>query len=285
MEGGDLKAPHVDKIVGIPTEHKAHTSQVEAVSLSIFEKDGRTIKEGFEIEKTERDILIINWLESHIEEYLKKYGGKRSFDIPPGKIHILKDGATEEFTEGALSKGGYSVRTGGIIIDRNTSDVEFAISLAHELIHYGSYQSLQLLISEEGEGFLRQYRSGISINSRDSKYSYLDNLEEGIVELLTENFFHEEIEKSDLFKEEIENLNKVGTKIDFTRKGEREALTNLAKAIWEKNKEEFGSQEEVLRIFIEAQLNGNILRLGKLIEHTFGKGSLRKLAEDSKNTI
>lgn len=60
---------------------------------------------------------------------------------------------------------------------------------------------------------------------------------------------------------------------------QREKLNQLINDLYEKNKTDFKSPEEVFTLFATAALNGRLLPIARLIENTYGKGSFRNLAE------
>lgn len=60
---------------------------------------------------------------------------------------------------------------------------------------------------------------------------------------------------------------------------ERQALNDLVTDIYEKNKKDFQSAEEVFVLFAQATMSDRFLPLGRLIEKTYGKGSFRKLGK------
>jgi hypothetical protein len=65
---------------------------------------------------------------------------------------------------------------------------------------------------------------------------------------------------------------------------ERERLDQLVVDLYEKNKQSFKSKEDVFRLFVDANFKGRLLPLARLIENTYGKGSFRKLGEETAQT-
>ena len=59
----------------------------------------------------------------------------------------------------------------------------------------------------------------------------------------------------------------------------RKALETYLAKLYGKNREQFASQQEVFKLFVNAAWDGNILPVARLVESTFGKGSFRELAE------
>jgi len=65
----------------------------------------------------------------------------------------------------------------------------------------------------------------------------------------------------------------------FTYQRERKILNELITKLFERNAQKFRSADEVAVLFTKGMMTGNILPLGKLIDGTFGKGTLRKIGE------
>jgi len=62
---------------------------------------------------------------------------------------------------------------------------------------------------------------------------------------------------------------------------ERKELNQLINDLYEKNKDEFQSLEDVFTLFAKATLNGRLLSIARLVEKTYGKGSFREIGEKS----
>ena len=67
--------------------------------------------------------------------------------------------------------------------------------------------------------------------------------------------------------------------VGFTYQSERRVLNTLIDKILERNPDKFKDKEEVFEIFIKGMMTGNILPMGRLIERTFGNGTLRRVGE------
>lgn len=65
----------------------------------------------------------------------------------------------------------------------------------------------------------------------------------------------------------------------FTYQPEREVLNTLINKINERNPEQFQDRKEVFEVFAKGMITGNILPIGRLIERTFGAGTLRRIGE------
>lgn len=49
--------------------------------------------------------------------------------------------------------------------------------------------------------------------------------------------------------------------------------------LYEHNKNNFNNREEILTMFVKNVFTGNMYELGKLVDKTFGKGTLRKIGK------
>ena len=66
---------------------------------------------------------------------------------------------------------------------------------------------------------------------------------------------------------------------------EREKLNALIGEIYVKNSESFSSEEDVFKMFAEAVMTGRLLKVARIIEKTFGKGSFRQFGIDTSVTM
>lgn len=267
------KLPHVDNVIGVPKDRQ---QELEERIVKIYEQRGSVKIEGLEMEKSTKDAEIIDFVSSAISEYQKRYGRKKDMPVSLDNIHVLEDGGTNEFTEGRFSGGAHASTYGSILVDRKGSDIEFAIIIFHELFHLKSYKALQMTKRKDAkDSRLGAYRTGIAVITRDGKKVYFEDLEEAIIAIMTERFYKEYILSSNLFKQEA------GGKVpEFSRSREKDKLEKLVDELWQNNQNHFSVKDEVLDLFIDAQVNGNLLEIGRLIERTLGKGSFRKIGED-----
>lgn len=83
----------------------------------------------------------------------------------------------------------------------------------------------------------------------------------------------------------VESHNENGkTVLDYHSRGYRKARLNLEAYIhelYEKNREAFASEDGVFALFVRSAWSGSLLPVARLIEETNGKGSFRKLAEQT----
>lgn len=245
--------------------------------ISNIETIGGEKIEDFEVEKTEHDIALIEFTEAAVDRMLHQYGRVKQINIPISNIHILKPNGTEEYTKGRLSGGAHSSLQQSILVDREKLDIQFSIELFHELLHVKCFKAFQIIVdgkSHEAAAKVSPYRQGISVISRDGKKVYLKSVEEAIISYLTEEF-HKSITREPLFKEEMEAID--NSSIVISRQNELAMLQRTVDIIYEKNKGLFPNREAILQLFIDGQVNGNLLKIHRLIENTFGLETLKKI--------
>jgi len=273
-----FEMPHVDKVVGIPKEYPNGQNELEVHLANKFKEEGKKI-EGHEIEKTDKDILLIDFAQNAVDDYLKKYNRKKNVIIPLENIHLLEEGGVDKLTRGKISAGASAPVYGGIIVDRVVSDVEFSLVTFHELMHAKSYNSIQITKEKNKEkGVIKSFRTGFCVTTRDGEKTFFEDVNEAIVGFLTKKFFEEYIEKNDMFKDELTMQKEKKISFNLSRQKEMREGLNYMFRIYELNKDKY-SQEEIVDIFIDAGINGNLLKVARLVEETFGKGSFRVLGE------
>lgn len=275
--------PFFDKVVGVPTREKAAMPRVHEHLLDEIKVYSEKIDE-FELEKTEKDLELIRFAEESVDRIFAEYGRSKVIPVPLSNIHILKEGGTEGYTEGALIGGGYSSTKKNILVDRNASDLKFSLALFHELAHLKSYSAVQIIANDDGRSSrVESYRSGLQVNSRDGSMAYLKDFEEAIIGYFTKVFYENSIKKDGRFKGEVEEVEKNGDMVDTSREEELERLHGVVDAIFFHNRDAFQTKEEIFNLFVDAQINGNLMKLARVIEKTFGEGSLKKIDTISNN--
>jgi hypothetical protein len=240
----------------------------------LYIQSGLNKYEKYELEKIPEDFELITIAKNAVFEYAKRYGKKDFVNITDDHIHIFKEGGVKDFTKGRLSCGSQASLFGEVIIERR-SNIDTAITAFHELWHrLGSYSALQ--ITKEGE--FKSYRSGLGVYDRtDAKEERLRVVDEAVTGYVTKMFFDDCIQTSERFAEELEGLEENNEQVDTTRREEVKNFLEFVELLFLKNEADFASREEIIDMFITAQVTGNLLPLARLIEKTFGKGALRKL--------
>lgn len=263
--------PFHDKAVGVAQEHQ------EAFERWATEQGAQKADKipELELEKTPQDEALIRYSEAAVRDYITKYGKDITGrpEVPLSRIHTLREGGVEEFSEGEKMTAAHSTKLQNILIDQNKSKVQFALHVFHELMHAYSYTAVQHSTDDTFE----PYRAGFSIYTRDGEKSYFEDWDEGTIGLMTERFFKEFIENNSQFQKELRNRQEG---FDLSREEEKKKLSLLIDDLYERNKEQFSDRAEVENLFINAVINGRLLPVARLVEKTYGKGSFRKFREE-----
>ena len=160
--------------------------------------------------------------------------------------------------------------------------------------------------------FIRPRRSGLSIYSEDGSMIFKD-LDEALITELTIRFDNKYFSQIPEISEEYEKRQKAIEKriqetgenpekfrdIAFIKSGEkngsyyfeverysyeeeRKKLYDLINDLYEKNRSDYSSKEEIFALFVEAAMKGNLLPLGRLLKKTYGKEYFLKIREEYK---
>jgi hypothetical protein len=304
-----------EKIVGdAPDESK---EQVMKYFDRVFDnqKSLEGLLEDKEVEKTMDEIKIIS-LSNKITNDLREKYGLPPFDVPFKNIHIVdRKKWSDVLARVKLDRnvsGFYGGHLQGIVVKETNSNLETFSLILHEMIHFKSYNALQIVESKDkSDKKAKQYRVGLEMRSRrDDNKGYFININEAVTELLTMELmkknmsnplFKNEAEKTkelnkeyyndlsgDTFLIKIAKLDKENlfslTPIKFAYKNERMVLKELVEKLYEKNSDKFNNSEEVMDLFKEGAITGNMMKYGRLIDKTFGSGTLRKIGEFGSDT-
>jgi hypothetical protein len=139
----------------------------------------------------------------------------------------------------------------------------------------GSYHAIQVTSGEDKK--LDWYRSGIGMKSRDGMREWFNYFDEALTGYMTKKYVNEKLKNSQLFRSEIEEHVTNNVHIDTTREQEVSDLKKIVDTIFQRNQEKFSKSQDVMDMFVQAQVTGNVLLVAKLVEGTFGKGAFRRL--------
>lgn len=198
------------------------------------------------------------------------------------------------------------------------SKLHFVQILIHEMIHANAFGSSQKVKKggvelTKGDKSIRldMRRGGFEINSDKTGKMFFHDLNEVITTELTMRFDHNYFSQFEDLKQEYEERKEAieavakrsgkgeqdlewlianlehrearnGHEVilrTYSYHDEREKLNQLVNDLYERNRSEFQSSEDVFTLFAKAALNGRLLPIARLIEKTYGKGSFRGLGE------
>lgn len=304
-----IRRSAVERVVGSasPETKKRLLEQAE----ELFDDQAFKDLEGQEREKTPEELQIISFANEATNELRRRYG-LDDFDIPEKNIHIVKEDDWDRKKIVAF----YSTEGQAVAMKETDVKMSFLRRVIHEMIHFKSYNAWQAAADIPPRA--ERYRVGLAMRGIKRKMAYFWNLNEAVTEELTKRVF-KSMADNPFFKKEAEATKKAigrrtrialeggavipadditymgaeagvagraknffgGRKIvrAFTYSRERGILNLLIDKLFEENKDKFKDREEVFEIFAKGAMTGNIMGLGRLIEKTFGKGTLRMLGE------
>lgn len=270
----------------------------------------------FEREKSSDDFEIIDYANVLTNKLGEKFN-KSNLNIPYDNIYIIPSEAQwpKELGENTES---YHVPLAQLIVIREpeikqlkNSKLIFLKNLIHEMIHFKSYGSIKKL---ENSPEYNIYRSGLKSFKRENENAgYFGALDEGVVEELTIKILGEskdfpliknEFEQTERYREALKaektedgqnlidgdelfiNFDQDEESLQIICNGkirERKILNQLIEKVYEKNKSQYKNKEEIFEVFVEAEMTGNIIKLGRLLDNSFGKKTLRKIADIGEN--
>jgi hypothetical protein len=311
----ELPQSSINKIVGgTEAEQKKVLGQLgyemQTDSFKDFEYNGKFYwADEFEREKTEGEIGMISDVLGKIEEFMKEMGSSKSLKIRPEQIRVLdrEKAKKERFPLAHF----YNQEEQCIFVYDLGDSLANMQGVTHEAIHMHSFQSMEIT---RGKWAITR-RLGLGVKVKGEDFFYFDEINEALTEELAIRFdrkyfklvpgLEKEIKERQDFcdsylkgdpnekalSEEIayivtdpNTLEKVA--VPHSYPNERSRLNDLINDIFEKNKEESGgvfkSEDEVFVLFVEATTSGKMLKLSRIIEKTYGKGSFRKLGSKTQ---
>lgn len=289
------------------------------IEKEVFDK--QEIRE-LEREKTPEELEIIRGILAHLPEFIKKYGGKSVPLSPKHihvADYAQLSVEQKEKLDGTRGKFHSPTQSAAVLIDKEEENtLAFAFLTTHELLHFSAFQSVDIL-TDNGRNVIHD-RVGGFIRVKKGMEAYFIDIDEAITEELLIRFddanfksigplskdFAQREESRDRFakkhpeispdevKRKIANHTTVQLKNGpnagmwrsriegYKYSEEREKLKKIVNDIQGKNSQRFKSSEAVFDVFARAYFTGEALEVARLIEETYGKGSFRKLGEETK---
>lgn len=248
---------HIDRLVGpLNPEHKE-----EAVELA----EGKI--ELQEVEKTERDLAIMQMTEKAVDELMRRYGRDKIVTLPPENVRLIAPAAE--------IGGFYDARKRQLVVEKKPGrEASFAANLFHEMMHAKSFNALK--VKDET---ITYWRTGLEAIAADGKPRFRQ-LNEAIVQTTTLRFYDEQVQKDPSFAKDILNAQMMGKdpreQEEITYMNERLRLADIVTAIAAVEGRPYAEVED---IFIRASVTGDAAELAATVEKTWGSGSFRLLGE------
>ncbi len=288
--------PNLDRIIASPER----AEEIRAVTLAHFlSQEAPKLVEG-EREKTAEELAIIA-LANEATDALRVKHGADPVEMPAKNIHVVR---ADEWSRD--TRGEYEAKLQGAVMAENPTRLGTAATVFHEMAHFKSFFSLE----DTGKG-LHERRVGLEMGVGLNRRPRFTELNEAVTEELTARFleanrthplFAAETERHESHKELLDGVRNAeghamipkdayGSRIhqvdgEFVVDNEvpsypieRRALNTLIDKLHEKNEADFKDREEIFDLFAKAMFTGKLLVLSRLLEKTFGKGTLKKIAE------
>lgn len=193
-----------EKVVGSISE--AEKEKILREKAEIFDSQAFEELKDKEREKTREELQIISLANEATNELRKKYG-LADFDIPAKNIHIIKEEKWPETGKSAVYKPEFqAIGIRESSTREGNSKMQFLDIMVHEMIHFKSYQALQVTKSDDPK--LRDYRSGLIVYTRDGERGYFTGLDEAVTEEITKKLAAKLFSRP-LFKKELEQTQKI----------------------------------------------------------------------------
>ena len=303
----------VSKKVGFnPEDEESFSDHIKDVFNNQSEKE---IREGFllkniEREKTESEKKTIEAILEKMPDFIRKYGGT-PVNISLEHIHMLdnkkldKDSREKLGLFGGGEEGGYSASKQLIYAIDAKNNLQNAETITHEIIHFNSFQSIELTKKNEGETSFR--RVGFEVRNKEDGEIFFTGINEAITEELVKRFDDEYFSSIPEIADDLndrEKLKKAAKgkadhvssisrevsgegKVEYViayygYSKERKQLDKIIKDIYNKFPDKFNAKEDVFNLFAKATMDGKLLEVAKLIEKTYGEGYFRKIGEATK---
>ena len=247
------------------------------------------------------------------EEVINQYSPKQ-VRLSKDNIFLLrKEDAVKRFGIDD-DEGGRANIQGGVFVytSPTITDSKLAHYTAHELVHHASFQRNRVLKEESGKNISGvPDRAGLTIgdpykgfNPEEGGHNYFEALNEAVTEQIAIEIVALLKRKTRLLDEDYEILERVygidspryslGKHVEKPEHDDQyvytdsyadrvDALRTTCQELYEKNRERFGSPQEVFHVFAEAYFSGKLLTLARLIEKNYGKGAFRFLADYENN--
>lgn len=182
-----------DRVIGnIPEQEKEQIllNKGECFNNQAFEE-----LKGKEREKTSEELEVISIVNEATNEVRQRYD-LDDFDIPSNNIHVI----AEEQWWGEKFDAIYRSDLQGVAMREQPSLVAFAVKTFHEMLHFKSYNALQITKGENPK--MKVYRVGLRLRTRDGNESYFRNLNEAVTEKMTKKYM-KKVFDNPIFSSEI----------------------------------------------------------------------------------
>ena len=316
MENG----PNIRIVGAVPEEVKEATRNKIKKNLfdhaeSLDEGEKEALKKQ-EYSKSKIEIALIDFANQETSRLMQE-AGVEPYAIPLDNVHIIPPELFRRIAK--VDDAGQAKRiTEGIAINADytrANPVTFGSTVLHEILHLKAHLSMEMQKENEQE-HETIYRMGVTVNAtvknilEGRDHSHFKALHEAIVaetekRLIPRLLAHPELakEKEWMLSEKAEELKRQiakehhihvddiiwveqKEKLKFEAVGyktQREVLSYVCTEIQKQFPDQFASNDDVSKLFINANFTGRLLPIARLVEKTFGEGSFRLLGNMGTN--
>jgi hypothetical protein len=297
------------------------SSKEEEPLLLHFERTLREQRtDPFERQKNPEEREVIENILRDMPSFVWSFGGKPVRNPTEANIHLIdteKLSREQRKAIGAADVGGvYDIETqSAIVLPKEHSPLTTAQRIVHEVLHLNAFTSLSArekpppgrtpLAEVEGKKLFPR-RIGFSVFDVRQTRRFFRNIDEAVIEELSARFDRQYFANIPALAQEIEKREQVRTRVgagaeeiaavttvqeenglwktsieNWRYPKERGELRKLIGEIYQAHPGRFRSEEDVFSVFAKATLTGRLLEVARLVEATHGKGSFRRLGEET----
>lgn len=290
MESFNERQSGVSKVIASSERNK------DDILKFFKEQFDNQVPANWESLKTRDDLRTGEIVLSEMNDFVKLYGG---YMPPVTKEHLHSVSEIDRDVHAPAIKGGagYLPEYQRIYVVESYGNSNFLKGhvLAHELLHFSSFQSY---VTQELHDVvaITPRRRGLEMINSDNTGGFFGKLDEAVIEELAITFTNKYLTKNEWLRKDFENHTGYSNGIFEIERGEngdsvfvshayekeRVSLRHLVNDLFERNKDKFSVPDEVFLLFAKGALTGKVLELARLIENTYGKGWFRKIGEMTK---
>jgi hypothetical protein len=292
-----------------PTRIVGASPEQEKALLETFSDKVRKQREAYcERPKTPEERQLIDVIVRYLSEFLARYDCPPVVSLTADAVHMIDPARLSSADRSDLGKldvaGFYDVREQAVFVLPGEDRLTTAQRISHELLHFNSFAAFG---RAESGAALPLRRIGFGVFDRAGTKRYFRDMDEAIIEELVIRFDQHYFSRIGLLSNEIQRRDELRMRLPsavgiaavhtsqtdearwqttierYRYAPQRAALKELIQEIFERNRHDFESKEDVFRLFVRGSLTGRLLEIARLIERAFGKGSFRALAEGTTN--
>jgi hypothetical protein len=188
----------IRRVVGAQLSEEAR-QRILGEESERFKAQERPEWDRHEVAKTPEQMELLAFVDQATDRLLHEHG-REAFHIPPDNHHLLDEEGRRKLGLRWESGGSYSIKDQAIFMRPVGDPVIFGLVAYHETLHFKSHQALQRLYP--GKEVL-PYRRGFEIVTRHGHRSYFRQLDEALIQELSNRFTRESLSEHPLTKDAV----------------------------------------------------------------------------------